>query len=340
MKFSEDKKNSIKMYILEKIQQKTDGLSNHVATELGISKNTVHTYLSELQSDGVISKSKRDSYELVTRSFEYRFKKGDRELEHDTCAYDEYLYPLIKSMPTNIEHIWSYGMSEMVNNVIDHSSAESLYLLIEQNYLSTTVILVDDGVGIFKKIKDYFSLSTLDEAVCELFKGKLTTDSSNHSGEGIFFTSKMMDEFFIVSDGKIFTTSKYDNDSLFDIDKVVKGTCVFMSLSNFTNKKAAEIFDIYSNEDSNFYKTSIPLKNIFDKAPISRSQAKRICNRLDSFKEIIVDFDGVSWMGQGFAHQIFVVYARANPEITLKPINMSDEVKNMYHHVVGNDKSY
>jgi len=67
------------------------------------------------------------------------------------------------------------------------------------------------GVGIFQKIKDHFSLSNLDEAICELFKGKLTTDERNHSGEGIFFTSKMMDGFFIYSSEKIFTTSKYNN---------------------------------------------------------------------------------------------------------------------------------
>ena len=29
----------------------------------------------------------------------------------------------------------------------------------------------------------------------ELSKGKLTTDSANHSGEGIFFTSRMFDVF-------------------------------------------------------------------------------------------------------------------------------------------------
>ena len=48
MKFSDEKKNSIKMYILEKIEQKTESLSKYVSNELGISQNTVHSYLSEL----------------------------------------------------------------------------------------------------------------------------------------------------------------------------------------------------------------------------------------------------------------------------------------------------
>ena len=335
MKFSAEKKASIKMYILEKIDQKTERLSKHVADELGISQNTVHTYITELLEENVIAKNKRGSYELVTNCFEYTLERSRGELDHDTYAYDTYLYPLIRHLPDHIEHIWSYGMSEMVNNVIDHSGAEKLQVIIEQNYLSTRVILSDNGIGIFKKIKEHFSLANLDEAICELFKGKLTTDAENHSGEGIFFTSKMMDVFFIISDGKIFAKTKYENDQVFDLAKTLGGTLVFMSLSNFTNKQAAEIFDLYSNVDGGFFKTKLPLKNIFDKAPVSRSQAKRICNRLDEFREAVIDFDGISWMGQGFAHQLFVVYAKAHPELTITPINMNKDVTAMYHHVAA-----
>ncbi|MBQ8381605.1 MAG: DUF4325 domain-containing protein [Clostridia bacterium] len=335
MKFSAEKKNSIKMYILKKIDQKTEGLSKYVSQELGISPNTVHSYLTELQNNQIILKSKRDKYELVTKSYEYRLTRSSGDLDHDTYAYDTYLRPLIKHLPDNIEQIWSYGMSEMVNNVIDHSQAETLTVIIRQNYLFTQVILIDNGIGIFQKIKDHFSLPNLDEAICELIKGKLTTDSENHSGEGIFFTSKMMDSFFILSDEKIFATTKYENDQVLDFPEPVGGTCVFMSLSNFTNRTAAEIFDLYSNDDGVFFKTRIPIKNIFDKAPISRSQAKRICNRLDQFKEVIVDFSETEWMGQGFAHQLFVVYAKAHPQTTIIPVNMNQNVENMYKHVMG-----
>jgi len=34
-----------------------------------------------------------------------------------------------------------------------------------------------------------------------LAKGKLTTDPKRHSGEGIFFSSRMFDEFDILSGG-------------------------------------------------------------------------------------------------------------------------------------------
>ena len=167
-----------------------------------------------------------------------------------------------------------------------------------------------------------------------MFKGKLTTDEANHSGEGIFFTSKMMDNFLISSSGKIFTSSKFDDDTIFDMNAHIQGTCVLMSLSNFTHKTPKDIFDQYSDVDGSFVTTRIPLKNIFDAAPVSRSQAKRVCNRLEKFAEAILDFEGVEWMGQGFAHQIFVVFKNAHPEITIIPQNMSDSVESMYNHVV------
>ena len=114
----------------------------------------------------------------------------------------------------------------------------------------------------------------------------------------------------------------------------VQGTCVFMSLSNFSLRTAREVFDLYSDVDGGFTTTRIPLKSIFDSAPVSRSQAKRVCNRLDSFEEVILDFDAISWMGQGFAHQTFVVYKNAHPSVTITPINMNEDVRNMYNHVL------
>ncbi|MBQ8726787.1 MAG: DUF4325 domain-containing protein [Clostridia bacterium] len=334
MKYSAEKKQAIISYILEKIASNTPSLSSVVAETFGISTNTVHTYINELLSEGIIKKQKRGEYSLVSTQRDYVFSRSKGELFSDTHAFDVCLKNHISHLSENVQHIWIYAVSEMVNNVIDHSNAETMSVTVVQNYQNTHVLITDNGVGIFEKIKNHFSLASLDEAICELFKGKLTTDENNHSGEGIFFTSKMMDSFLILSSGKVFSTSKYNNDKIFNITEPVSGTSVFMSLSNFTNKSARDIFESYSNLDGAFTTTKIPLKNIFDSAPVSRSQAKRLCNRLDQFEEVILDFDGVAWMGQGFAHQLFVVYQKAHPTISLKAENMNESVANMYAHVL------
>ena len=334
MKFDEDKKKSIIIYLLEKIEQKDEGISKAVAEAFSVNQNTVHTYINELVDDGVIRRVKRGQYELTKTVYEYHLHRSKGDLDTDTFAYDQCLYEHIKHLDSNVEAIWSYTFSEMINNVMDHSGAENAKIVIEQDYLETRVMIADNGVGIFQKIKDYFGYHTLEEAICELFKGKLTTDSKNHSGEGIFFSSKMMDEYFIVSSGKIFTNNKYDDSRIISLAASnVKGTCVIMSLSNFTHKNPQDVFDLYANVEGGFTKTRIPMKNIFDTSPVSRSQAKRVCNRLEKFKEVLLDFEGIKWMGQGFAHQLFVVFAGEHPDIELVPINMNEDVTKMHRHV-------
>ncbi len=223
----------------------------------------------------------------------------------------------------------------MINNVMDHSEAEDVTVTIEQDYLNTSVIIEDRGIGIFNKIQKHFGFETVTDAICELFKGKLTTDSANHSGEGIFFTSKAMDYFFILSDNKVFTNNKYNESITLDsFSNFEKGTTVHMTLSNYTHKQMHEIFDMYANVDGGFTKTTIPLKNIFNTSPVSRSQARRVCNRLDKFTEVILDFESLDWMGQGFAHQIFVVYQRENQNIKITPVNMNESINKMYEHVL------
>ena len=63
-------------------------------------------------------------------------------------------------------------------------------------------------------------------------------------------------------------------------------------------------------------------------------QTKRLCSRLDRFREVELDFTGLDWIGQGFAHQVFVVFQNAHPEIKLIPLNMNADVEKMYRRVM------
>jgi anti-sigma regulatory factor (Ser/Thr protein kinase) len=65
------------------------------------------------------------------------------------------------------------------------------------------MVIWDHGIGIFNKIKNMLGLLDERHAVLELTKGKLTTDPRGHTGEGIFFTSRMFDTFYILS-GEVF----------------------------------------------------------------------------------------------------------------------------------------
>ena len=337
MKFSAGKKNDVVLYLLEKIQKGDDTISKTVSENLGINQNTVHRYINELVEEGVIKRIKRGLYALNYITESRTFKNNSSELPSDSYPYESFFKKYISDFSQSVCDMWSYAMSEMVNNVMDHSESEILNMIVFQDYLKTTVIIDDNGVGIFKKIKEHFNFSSLDDAICELFKGKLTTDDTRHSGEGIFFSSRIMDTFEIYSDGKHFSINRLDECELHDwqsaIDK--KGTTLIMSLSNRSNKRLVDIFNLYSNVDGGFKKTVIPLRCIFESAPISRSQAKRVCARLQNFSEVKIDFDGVEWVGQAFMHELFCVFQKEHTSIKILPVNMNDACRDMYSHVIN-----
>ena len=58
-------------------------------------------------------------------------------------------------------------------------------------------------------------------------------------------------------------------------------------------------------------------------------------NKLNVGDEVVLDFESLQWMGQGFAHQVFVVFQNQHPDIKLIPVNMSESVTKMYNHVTS-----
>ena len=68
-----------------------------------------------------------------------------------------------------------------------------------------------------------------------------------------------------------------------------------------------------------FHKTLILVKlmELEEDFLISRSQAKRLINRFDKFVEVVLDFDGVTQIGQAFADQIFRVFQNKHPNVHL-----------------------
>jgi hypothetical protein len=197
---------------------------------------------------------------------------------------------------------------------------------------------MDNGVGIFNKIQKELNLDDPLHAILELSKGKLTTDPARHSGEGIFFTSRMFDKFTVFS-GKLFFSYQGEIDWLLeDNQEFSKGTGVILEISVSSKRTAQQVFDRFTTTgDYGFSKTHVPvfLAAYGDENLISRSQAKRLLTRFERFKEIILDFTDVSTIGQAFADEIFRVFQTQNPDIHLVPINMTEQVQKMIAHVTS-----
>lgn len=333
MSIKAEKKQQILLYMLEHIDKRDPDFISKTVSNFEISKTTVYNYIKQLVQDGIIVPSKRKTkYELKSKITQFKYKTADN-LEEDRI-FNRDILPLISDYPSNVIEITRYIFTEMMNNAIDHSNAANITCTVLKNYLNTKYLISDDGIGIFRKIQLYFEekgeIITLDEAVDALFPGKLTTDTQNHSGQGIFFSSRAADLFSIYSDYKVFSHSsfkevKFDAEGLFE-----EGTSVLFVLANNSQKKLVDVFNMFSDPTRGFFKTQIPIAHMFSSgSPVSRSEARRLGTFIKSFEEVTLDFKDVPSVGQAFVHELFVKYQNRYPNINISVVNANDAVLNM-----------
>lgn len=320
-------------FIFNNLEQNPSSITRLTSEKFGISRQVVNYHLKRLEKEGRISSTgtTRNKRFFVKPIHEIGFELDIISGLEEHKVWKERIEPLLKGYKSNVVSISNYGFTEMFNNVIDHSEGSNVLISIKVFPNKIEMMVHDNGVGIFNKIAREFHLDDQRHAILELSKGKLTTDPKRHSGEGIFFSSRMFDEFAILS-GKFYFSSSAGIDWLHDREKETAGTAVFMTLNTNTSRTMKEVFDRFATgEDYGFTKTHIPvsLLKYGEENLISRSQAKRLLAGLQKFKEVILDFERINSIGQAFADEIFRVFRNEHPNIRLIPINTMDEVKKM-----------
>ena len=332
-------KNDIRHRALKLIAADGHRVGTRLAQAAGVSRQVANGYLQALVRDGLVEA------DGTTRAKVYRLKvlatverRYAREGLEEDVVWRELVAPVVAELPQNVRDIWNYASTEMINNAIDHSGASEIYVEVRQDALDTRVMVADEGEGIFAKIQRVFGLHHPREAILELAKGKLTTAPDNHSGQGIFFTSRALDAFEIESHHLRFTHVAGAADAIVDQDVDTPGTRVRMRLANESPRVMREVFNDFTDpEEYSFDKTVVPLRlaQYEGEKLVSRSQAKRVANRFDRFKRVELDFTGVSDIGQAFADELFRVYAAAHPDIRITPINTEPAVAQMIRRAVA-----
>jgi anti-sigma regulatory factor (Ser/Thr protein kinase) len=335
----------IRRYILENIENHPNDISKVTADHFKITRQAVNLHLHKLTLEKTLTTSgatRNHSYKLAPLVEWRRTYEITPDLsEGDVWAKDIKL--VLGQQPENVTDIWQYGFTEMFNNAKDHSESPTITVLISKTAMLSEMAITDSGIGIFRKIQQALNLVDERHAILELAKGKFTTDPNRHTGEGIFFTSRMFDSFDILS-GNCFFTHKIGTreDFLLEAQGGI-GTYVWMNLSNHTCRTSKEIFDQYSSgEDYGFTKTVVPVKlaEYGDDKLISRSQAKRVLSRVELFQTVMLDFEGLDTIGQSFADEIFRVFQNQHPQVHLIPINMSENVGQMVRRALIDSQIY
>lgn len=325
------------VYILIKNSQKDLSVSDIQKKTTPTNRTYISKMLSELVKEGKITPTKigrKIFYRPVDTLILFEENLNLKNLDENS-VWLKIKNNLTEDISEKTENALYFAFTEMLNNAIDHSKSGHAYTKIWQEKGQLCFIIRDRGIGVFNSLISKKSYADEIEAIQELVKGKVTTAPKWHSGEGIFWTSKISDQYSLTSynyrleiNNEI---SDYSIKKLGESEKLI-GTEVEFRIKTDTEKSLMDIFKTFSlNHDNySFDTTFIPVK-LFEAGEvwISRSQAKRVLQGLEKYQKIIMDFSNIEMVGQGFADEIFRVYKINHPKITIEPINMSESVRMM-----------
>ena len=329
----------IKEFILAQVPEHPRDVVPMAVKRFNVTPTTVHRHLNKLLKQGEVVKTGRTrgaSYFLnssLQKKLEFSIKPGLEEHQ----VWMDYFHDAFSILPENIYSICNYGFGEMFNNAIDHSQGTRIAVRTKIKKDVLKLNIYDNGIGIFNKVKNALGLKNERASILELSKGKLTTDPEHHTGEGIFFTSRAVDEFTIVSSKLTYIKNNLEDDWFIETpEHPIKGTGIFLEIRLNTNKKLKNVFRQYSTLDQEegipkFDKTHIQvgLSKSGQEGYVSRSQAKRILTGLEKFNHIALDFKGIKTVGQGFVDEVFRVFQSKHPKIKIEWTRANEDVRFM-----------
>ena len=332
--------NPIKQKVFEIIKAEKEVKASRLEGRLNISRQYLHRFLKELREEGKIAllgKANRAVYVFASKEVLLAAKKKIRKFHrflHNRDISEDTVLDSIKrdsgifiDMPENLERILNYAFTEMMNNAIEHSQSREIEVLIIRDRSYVRFEITDSGIGIFHHIMRTRHLRNELEAIQDLLKGKQTTDPQHHTGEGIFFTSKVADAFTIKSSTKELTFNNLIDDVFVRDIKNRRGTKVTFIVSLDSPRNLQEVFGEYSTSSYEFDRTKVAVRLYkMGTLYISRSQARRIMTGLEKFKTVVLDFSHIKSAGQGFADEIFRVWRIHNPEVKVEAINTNENI--------------
>jgi anti-sigma regulatory factor (Ser/Thr protein kinase) len=315
---------------LRKLVDRRGEVANRdVVKALGVSPATAHRLLHALVLAEVLQRRGRGraaAYRLrpVTRRFRIRGLEEDR-------AWTELSERIARVRPLAPDEGRSlqYAATEIINNAVEHSRGTRVDVSVAFGSAGAmTATIRDDGVGVYRKVCEDFGIATAHDAIVQLEKGKLTSDPARHSGEGLFFSSKVVCRFRLESQGVAWIVDNLVADSAVGKGADLRGTLVVLEVVRGKTPRLEDVFEAWTDPDTlRFSKTRASIRlSTLGTSLVSRSEARRLVADLTKFSHVTLDFSGVEVVGQGFCDEVFRVFARAHPQLVLEPVGMNDPI--------------
>ena len=244
----------LKLTVTRDVIEHPRDLTRHYTERFNISRVSANKYIQQLETEGWIARSGPSTHPVFSLGFKRRISRlySLKGLEEHVAWEKD--FRSFFNLTSNVQNIANHGFTEMMNNAIDHSGGESVFAWMDQDEMNLRIIISDDGIGIFEKITNALKLPDLRQALFELSKGKLTTDPSKHSGEGVFFTSRMFDTYEIEANDLQFNHSgDPPNDWLQEVKGIFgEGTTVFMRIALTSPRTSVDVYSQFTDAPEDY----------------------------------------------------------------------------------------
>ncbi len=337
------RQSPVRRYILNNISQHHKDIVKSAVRKFGLSRQAVLRHMKVLILDGKIEAHgrTRDRY-YVLKPFVNELFEFDISLSIDEDVIGRrHVYPHLKDCPLNVRQICEYGFSQILNNVIVHSMGNSCKIRFLVNEESINLKIRDDGKeGLFSRIASNYNLDDPFCSALELTKGKVSTDFQGHTGEGIFFVSRLFDSIIIRSNG--YSLKHNRGSETWELNRSKKhicGTSISLHIKKTSTQTIEGVMRKFSTKSdaSVFDKTLVPVNliRVGSETLLSRGQAQRLLRGLNEFKEVIFDFGNIDTIGQPFADEVFRVFLSKHKDIKFSIINSTSKVDAIIKRVNG-----
>ncbi|MBI2296804.1 MAG: DUF4325 domain-containing protein [Betaproteobacteria bacterium] len=330
-----------KRKILAWLARRKSASGGELRAHLGLSRQAMSLHVRSLVEDGRIVRTgttrgaryalarRAPAPAVVSRSLRTRGLDEGRVWDDLAAALN-----LRRALRPNVEAIVRYAFTEMLNNAIEHSESDRCTVRFVLGAGTVSFETRDPGIGVFGSIASKLNLPDEETALIELMKGRTTTMREAHTGEGIFFTSKAADRFILRSHRIQVEWNRARDDVFVSTQRFLKGTDVSFAVHRSSRRRLEAVFGEFAPEDYDFQfqKTRVLVK-LLQREYVSRSEARRLVANLEKFREVVLDFRDVKSVGQGFADEVFRVFARRHPGIVIFAENESPLIDAMIRHV-------
>jgi anti-sigma regulatory factor (Ser/Thr protein kinase) len=326
--------NAATQWITAAALQHPDRLAAEMATRFGVSRPTARRKLARLVELNWLTSlgtprrplHRPGALRQIVRRYALQGLREDLPWAQDFAP--------CFTLPAAVQRMVQHAFCELLNNAIDHSGGTQVTVSLRQTGNQVQLLVSDDGRGLFRQIADTFAITDPQLAMLEISKGKLTSQPQSHTGQGLFFTSRLADVFDLHANERAFQQREWDGKG-WHPQRALKhqGTSIYLSIALDTARTLDAVRKAYSadGESLGFERTVVQV-GLLASASIgleSRAQARRVAARLHDFDRADIDFGGVADIGHGFADELFRVMTREQPGLALNAMNMSPAVAAM-----------